>query len=151
MPTVNVPLTLWSDIPALKRSKAWQRLAKEEAQLSAEAKRIKARRDELKLELYDELKDRLPEDVKSVRYDYTYVDPETEEEVTLPLQFTAVGAGKSRSFKVERLLTVPIVCSNPKCRTENHITADEIEECYEESPRKPTVRVEEIKEKGSGK
>lgn len=150
MPMINVPLTPWTDIPKLKRSKLWARLAAEEASLRKQEERIKIRRAELKLELYDVMSSALPEGVKSVEYDYTFTDPETGETATEPLQFTKLDGSTTTSFKKEKLLEIPIPCTNPKCKAVMSIDADMIESCVEHGVSKPTVRVEKIKAKKNG-
>lgn len=153
MPTITTPLTLATAIPALKKSKRWSMLASEEAELALLTKRVQARRAELKLELYDLLDGALPEDTKSVQYDYTYTDEDTGEEHTTSFQFTKLAGGtESKTFKKERLLTIPIPCPRKGCKGIAHVDTDMLESCVEYGqPSKPTVSVTEIKQKAGGK
>jgi hypothetical protein len=127
MPTIEVPLQSWTDIPALRKSKKFTKLADRAIELARQEKVLKAARQELSLELFDILDEVLDDQTKSIAY----------EGATL----TKRAGGQTSKFDKKKLMTMPIPCSNPKCKTDNHVTVDIIEACTKKSDRRPGVSI----------
>lgn len=154
MPLIEVPLQSWHDIPVLKRSKKFAKRSDEALALSYLSKLIEARRQELSIELYDALEEGLGEEVKSVAY--APVDdinrtkildivnelvPDDEDFSVTGAVMTRKAAGKSSKFDKKKLMQMPIPCSNPKCKAENHVTVDIIEACTTTTERRAGVSI----------
>lgn len=129
MPTIEVPLKPWIEIPALRKSKKFQKLADEMVELTEQVKMLEARRAELSLEQYDILNEALDDDTKSIEY--------------RGYRLTRRAPGKVGRFDVKKLMKRPIPCI--KCKTANHVTADVVDECKTFSDVRPGVSVTAIK------
>lgn len=127
MPMVEVPLQKWSDIPALRKSKKFRQLANEALELKREQKQLEARRSELSLDLFEILDEALPTGVKSIDYEGAML--------------TKRASGKWSRFDKKKLMETPIPCSNPKCKADNHVTADIVEACTKTGESRPGVSV----------
>lgn len=127
MPMIEVPLKPWTEYAELRKSKKFKALADEAVKLAAQEKVLKARRTELSLELYDLLDAALSDDEKSIEYAGAVM--------------TKRVGGQSSRFDKKKLMTTPIPCSNPKCKTVNHVTVDLIEACTKYGERRPGVSI----------
>ena len=130
MPTIEVPLQSWKEISNLRKSKKFAKLASEAATLARQEKFIRARRQELSLELYDILNESLDSEVKSIEYE--------------GVRLTKIDGGETSRFNKKKLMTIPIPCANPKCKAVNHVTSDVIDECTDRGTRRPSVSVTPI-------
>lgn len=154
MPLVKVPSPLWSEITGLKNSKKFKRFADEATALTWLSKLVKARREELSIELYDMIGSRLPDGVKSLEFNDAEIDrdrlmeivealvPDTDDfDIIHAATMTAKASGASSRFDKKKLLATPIKCSNPKCKTENFVTTDVVEACTSHGERRAGVSI----------
>lgn len=151
MPIVEVPLQSWKEVAGLRKSKKFRRLGDEALALSKLAKIIKARREELSLELYDPLEETLPDQIKTVRYDGAKIDRQMLIDIVRQLLpenlFIASGTmtkkvgGETKKLNQKQLMATPIPCSNPKCKADNYVTADIIELCTKKGTSRAGVSI----------
>jgi hypothetical protein len=127
MPLIEVPIKPWTEYSALRKSAKFKRLADEAVKLTAQVKVLEGRRKELSLELYDLLDEALQDGEKTIEF--------------AGATLTKRAGGEPSRFDKKKLMQVPIKCSNPKCKTENHVTVDIIEACTTHGERRPGVSI----------
>lgn len=152
MPTIQVPLQSWTTIPELRKSRKFKRLADEGVALTIVGKLLKARRSEISLEMYDQLDETLDEQTRSIEFDgltmskadvLKLIDKLLPEDVDVAsAMLTRKAGGPNYRFDQKLLMQTPIPCSNPRCKTVNHVTVDIIEACKKRGEdRRPSVSI----------
>lgn len=152
MPVVEIPVPSWSDVPTLRKSKKFKRLADEALALTWLMKLVAARRSELSLELYDTLDGQIPHGLKSLEFNDAEIDREKLMEIVDKLipdddefeiihagTMTAKAGGPSSKFNKKKLVSTPIPCLG--CGVENFVTTDIIEACTTHGERRAGVSI----------